>query len=701
MRAQVFVPALLLFVLMLSGCADKQALPPLMRGMDGRVGVDIPDPEGPIPPPTIPPDLAAEAKAQPAPPAPDPKNAMTYAVECGIEETPPRKEGQKSPRPDGQTGGQKDGPEENPPPAPGPGEKTPEEDARDTRKQLVETFQKTSILYRLADTPPDSLIGLEQRLAVALEEARDVLRSYGYYAGRVRGRVERAASGGGSDPRAVVRITFLPGPQYRMGVTTVVADLPPSLEKEEPRLWQKLPRTLADAGLEEGSPARAADVLAAVDRARNAFLNNGFPFAAATSTRYFADHAARTLEAEVRITPGAFVRMGDIEREGAQTVRNSYFQNMRVWRKGRPWNQERIETLRENLRGAGLFQSIDIAPGEREDEDGNRPVAVTLRGAPERTVSAAVKYHSDFGPGLQANWEHRNLTGRGDSLRLALPLWLDMQEMTANYRLPYFLRRDQDFLAGGGVLNQDTDAYRVTSGAFSAGVERRLSRWWSAFVKGSVEGGTIKEPDEPGREYLMLGLPLGLAYDNTGSLLNAVRGWRVMMAATPYTGSYDKNFTAVRTRVDAQSFIPVLGEDRLTLALRGVLGAIAGSNSGDVPPSVRFYSGGGGSVRGYEYQSIGPRNDKDKPLGGGSLAEMSVEARYKFTPEWGAVAFVDGGTVYDNVFEDATRTMRFGAGVGIRLYTAIGPVRADLATPLNPRDDDDLLQFYISIGQSF
>lgn len=697
MHAQVFVPFLLLIVLTLSGCADKQILPPFVREGEGRVEVNIPDPEGPIPPPTIPPDLAAEAKAQPAPSIPDLKNALIYVVECTLAEMPPRRDGQRDSQPDGQSAA----PEQSTPDTRGPGKETSDNDTRDAHQQLIEVFQKTSILHRLEDTPPDSLTGLEQRLAVALEEARNVLRSYGYYAGRVRGKVGRAANGEGKGPRAVVQVVFIPGPQYRIGAAAVLADLPPSLREEEPRVWKNLPRALADVGLEEGAPARAADVLTAVDKARDAFLDNGFPFAATSSTRYFVDHASQTLDAEVRITPGTFVRMGDIEREGAQTVRDSYFQNMRIWRKGRPWSQAQVEALRENLRGSGLFQSTDIEPDEREDKDGNRPVAVTLRSAPERTVSATAKYHSDFGPGFELNWEHRNLTGRGDSLRLSLPLWLDMQEFTASYRLPYFLRKDQDFLAGGGILNQDTDAYRVTSGAFSVGIERRLSRWWSAFVKGSVESGTIKEPDEPSREYLLLGLPFGLVYDNTGSLLDAVKGWRVILAATPYTGSYDTNFNAVRTRVDVQSFLPLVGEDRLTLALRGTLGAIAGADSGDVPPSVRFYSGGGGSVRGYEYQSIGPRNDKDKPLGGGSLAEMSAEARYKFTQEWGAVAFVDGGTVYDDLFDDATRAMRFGVGVGLRLYTAIGPIRADLATPLNPRDDDALLQFYISIGQSF
>lgn len=105
-------------------------------------------------------------------------------------------------------------------------------------------------------------------------------------------------------------------------------------------------------------------------------------------------------------------------------------------------------------------------------------------------------------------------------------------------------------------------------------------------------------------------------------------------------------------------------------------------------------------MRGYKYQSLGPRDSDDDPLGGKALFEVSVEPRWKISEEWGLVAFLDGGMVYDD-FKDYGRDMRWGAGVGIRYYTVIGPVRFDVATPLNPRDDDDALQFYISIGQSF
>ena len=674
MRPQVFLFFLLIIPVVYAGCADRQILPRLTSNatLGSREQIRITDPQGPIPAPNLPAELS---RASGAPPADEHRGDYRYTVVCTVQDSTARG-GQHA------AAGKKNGEPSGDP------------------SVLLSDFEKASTLHRLEDTPPETLTGLEQRLAVALGEARQVLNSRGYYSGRVRGAVEPAGpspESGKTQSKATVRIVFTPGPQYRMGKTAIIAALPENAGATR----DKLPKTLADAGLADGAPAEAAAVLAAVDKARAIYMDNGFPFAAVSSTRYTADHATHTLDAEIHIRPGAFVRMGTIRREGAPSVKDRYIDAQQTWKPGEPWNQSKVDAFRDALRQGGLFQSVDVRPAEKPDGDGLYAVDTILASAPERTLSGALKYHSDFGPGIQGNWEHRNLTGRGDSLRLSLPLWLDMQEFSATYRLPYFLRRDQDFIAKGGLLNQDTDAYRLTSGAFSAGIERRLARYLTGTAQGSVEGGAIKEPDKPSREYLMFGLPFSLAYDNTGSLLNAVKGQRLTVSLAPYQGKYEGNFSVLRGRLDAQAFVPLKGEDSLVLAMRGTVGAVEGADSGKIPPSIRFYSGGGGSVRGYEYQSLGPRNEDDKPLGGGSLAEVSAEARWKLTPEWGLVAFVDGGTAYENVFSDPGRVMRWGAGLGVRYYTVIGPVRFDLATPLNPRSDDDPLQFYISIGQSF
>ena len=126
-----------------------------------------------------------------------------------------------------------------------------------------------------------------------------------------------------------------------------------------------------------------------------------------------------------------------------------------------------------------------------------------------------------------------------------------------------------------------------------------------------------------------------------------------------------------------------------------------GESTEDLPANKRFYAGGGGSVRGYEFQTVGPLDDDDDPLGGRSLVEVSAEVRTRVTDEIGLVPFVDGGTVFDTAYPDFDETLRWAAGIGLRYFTAVGPVRVDFAFPLNGRDDDDAFQFYVSFGQAF
>ncbi|MDL2267114.1 BamA/TamA family outer membrane protein [Desulfovibrio sp. OttesenSCG-928-G15] len=718
MRAQVLLLSLLLFSVTAFGCSGKKGpdAPEKLPEIRSAKKVTVKDPKGPIPPPKLPPDLARAGKQAASVVPPAKEEGYAYTVECTVEEAPLRKSGSAS----GGTAGQKasgqnafaqsasDTPASDK--AGGNDAKADDGKAAAQTKAIVSTFQKASILYKLKDKPPATVTGLEQRLSVSLGEGRAVLNSYGYYSGKVRGSVEKAPASsksgasrddneksGGKKPVAVAKIVFTPGPQYTIGKTTVNARLPQSAKEVK----KKIPKTLADVDLPGGAPAVAADVLSAVDRAQAVFLEYGFPYAKVSATRYVADHSTHTLEAEVDIDPGPFVLMGDVERTGAPSVNDSYLENQRTWRQLRPWSQKKVNQFHDRLRQSGLFQSITIVPGDEAQMGGVRTVKTELQSAPERTVSGALKYHSEFGPGVQGAWEHRNLTGRGDNLRISAPLWTDMQEVVAHYRLPFFLDRKQNFIAKASVVHADIDAYRMTAAAASAGIERRLSRFWNMTAMGHVEGGDIKEHRKPERDYLMYGLPLTVAFDNTKSLLNPEHGGRFQLSVAPYTGSYNGDFTVVRARVDGNAYIPVIGEDKLIMALRSSVGVVEGASSHIIPPSIRFYSGGGGSVRGYEFQSLGPRDNHDKPEGGGSMAEVSAEMRYKVQPEWGFVAFVDGGTAYTDVFADPGREFHWGAGLGFRYYTAVGPVRLDVATPLNPRSDDPAYQLYISIGQSF
>jgi translocation and assembly module TamA len=154
--------------------------------------------------------------------------------------------------------------------------------------------------------------------------------------------------------------------------------------------------------------------------------------------------------------------------------------------------------------------------------------------------------------------------------------------------------------------------------------------------------------------------------------------------------------------MDASTYYAPLDSKRLIIAARGKIGGMVGDSRADIPAPKRFYSGGGGSVRGYQYQLVGPLDADNDPQGGRSVIEMGVEARIRVTEDFGLVPFLEGGNVFDSMAPDFSESFRWGAGIGARYYTAIGPIRFDIAVPLNKRKGvDDDFQFYISIGQAF
>jgi translocation and assembly module TamA len=139
------------------------------------------------------------------------------------------------------------------------------------------------------------------------------------------------------------------------------------------------------------------------------------------------------------------------------------------------------------------------------------------------------------------------------------------------------------------------------------------------------------------------------------------------------------------------------------LAARVRLGSIQGALIDDIAPSRRFYAGGGGSVRGFGYQEIGPRDSLGVPSGGRSLSEFSIEARVKTGLLGGGlslVPFFDAGSVEAGA-TPRFRGMRFGAGLGLRYQTGFGPIRVDVATPLNRRAGESPVAVYVALGQAF
>lgn len=569
--------------------------------------------------------------------------------------------------------------------------------------ELRSSMEKHSQLILLRDQPPDGMLGLMRRARADEQTAVKLLHSLGYFDGTAKADVAEAETPGG---QARVTLSLFPGPRYHMGATNLSYQPSPSPLPPFPGI-SPAPPPEGLPGLNEKQNAVAENVLAAVEEVPEALHRSGYPEAAVASTRYTLNKVEKTLNADVVINPGPAAVMGKAEIRGTKKVEPEYLARLTTWRHGEPWDDRRLQAYRRELQTLGLFRFVDVkaAPADRgvplEEEPSclKLPVLVDVREASFRTVSASARYATDTGMGLQGEWQHRNLFGAGEKLTLKAPFAQDKRGIQADFEKPAFGRRDQKLLAGTSYLREDTDAYDTTAFNAYAGVERRISPTWWASVKLFGEEGSVTRVTQD--EYRYASLIFTLRRDTRNNIMNPERGTYLQWEAAPTTGYYNGDFSGVSTKVTASGYYAPFDDDALVLAARTSVGSFLGVSMGNIPPSLRFYCGGGGSVRGYSYQAIGPKDSDGEPRGGRSFHDVSLEARFRVTENIGIVPFIDGGMVYEGETPSLLKDFQWGAGIGLRYYTPIGPVRLDVAVPLDKKSDDRGYQVYISIGQSF
>lgn len=601
----------------------------------------------------------------------------------------------------------------------------------DAEKLLPELKDNSQLVWLNADLP-DSRVALERRMLEDVETARKILRSRGYYDGTAQGHIDWDAK------PALVELELNAGRQYVIGTTAIRYRLPnaqtvtgasaseTTKHEQNPVTGQDFmrtaPGTLTAFGLPSGAPAEAGAVLDAVSKLMTALHDQGYPLAAPGKTRYIVDRATGTFEAGIEVATGPLVRMGGVtvreERGVEPAVSPQYLTRLATWNPGQFWDDRLIRSYRTALQETGLFSSIGLEPGTpsapsptpsasspKPPEDFLlTPVDVTVRDAPPRTISGGMQYSTDTGLGARGTWENRNLFGSGEHLRVTAPLSMDLQLLTATFRKPAFGAREQTLVGEVEARNETSDAYDQTAIYTAGGLERRFSgdwrNWWGS-ARVSLEAGKLDDHLQGSRAYSLFGIPLSLRRDTTDDLLNPTSGTRANLTVTPYTGTYDGALATVRTRLDASAYMTPFATSRIVLAARFGVGSLSGGSVMTIPASLRFYAGGGGSVRGYKYQSLGPHDIDDDPVGGLSFTDVGLEARFRITEHFGIVPFIDGGMVYESAMPKWGKDMAWGAGLGFRYYTAIGPIRLDVATPLQNRDKNKAIQIYFSIGQAF
>lgn len=569
-------------------------------------------------------------------------------------------------------------------------------------KALDGALHDASSLISLQEKAPVGGFALAERARQDVDRFQTVLRSYGYYAAKadltIAGHpiadpaLPDIISQLPAEPKAEITASFTPGTQFHLGNVSVKGAVPTDARDK--------------LDLASGAPAVAADVLAARDRLLNAIREDGYPMARVDLQPVTLRPSENAVDVAFDAATGPRADIGPIQINGLEAMHEDFVRRRLLLHQGEQFSPSAIDAARQDLMSLGVFSQVRMEPAGQLDAQGNLPITIAVTERKLHSVDVGVAYSTDLGINLNAGWHDRNLFGNAEQLNLTGAVDLGGTAVNglgyrfnAQFIKPDFLARDQQLEVDLTALKQNLKAYDQTGFIEQVVLNRKFSPHWS----GSV--GLLGEQEEVTQEgatnhYNLLGVPIVARYDSTNSQFDPTEGIRASIGLTPTESLGGRSATFFVMQASGSTYIDVSGGGRSVVALRGLVGKIAGADVFDLPPDQRFYAGGSATVRGYRYQSIGPQFPDGNPTGGTAISAGTIEFRQRIFDSYGVVGFIDAGQVTANS-APFTGTWRVGAGVGFRYYTSIGPIRADIAVPLNKQPGGDRFELYLGLGQAF
>jgi len=544
----------------------------------------------------------------------------------------------------------------------------------------------------------------DEALAVRL------MKSLGYYDATAIGSIVQtppAGAEGGRPARLRALVSATSGRLYKLSSIDIQAGpvVPTDL------LTRNLP-------LKVGDPIEAARIQGAEANLNLVLPQQGYPFVKVGERDILLEDQSPnpTGAYTLPVDTGPRSSFGQLTTEGDPVFGLDHLNVFPRFKAGELYDQRLRDDLRDALVATGLFSSVAVEPQRtgRTNPDGTEAVDLLVRQTkgPARTLAGQAGFSTGQGLTLEGSWTHRNLFPPEGALIVNGIAGTQQQGLGATFRRMNAGKRDRTFQLIASATRNNYDAYEALTGTVGARWSYDSTPIWQKKFTYSYGGeliGTSEvafDPDfdyffgrgaERRRTYFIAALPGQAMWDQSDSLLNPTKGYRLKINASPETSVRGGVRPYIRTMIEGTAYYPI-GQS-LVIAGRARAGSIQGIERDDLAPSRRYYGGGGGSVRGYGFQRLGPFDPNGNPIGGRSLNEFAVEARYRFG-NFGIVPFFDAGNSYESSTPRLS-DLRYGVGIGGRFYTNFGPFRVDIATPLNPRPGDGKVALYLSIGQAF
>ena len=524
----------------------------------------------------------------------------------------------------------------------------------------------------------------------------NIMTGQGFFDASVNGMVELPETEG---EKLTVVLQVEPGRRYDLGAIIFDAD---RVVPEDLIARNFVPKT--------GEPIVAERVLAAEANIAVVLPQEGYPFAETGQRDILLDPETGTGDYTLPVNIGPRSSYGEIITTGTTAFDADHIGVLSRFDKGELYDSRMVDDLRKALVATGLFSIVSVKPtasGEAAP-DGTEYATINVEqvAGPPRTLAGSAGYSTGQGFRLEGSWTHRNLFLQEGALIASGVAGTQEQGASLTFRRSNAGRRDRTVELGISALHSDFEAYEAFTGKLAGRIsydstpiwQKRLTYSYGFEILGTNEQDynfTTGERDR--RTFYVAALPGQVTFDTTDSLLDPTQGFRLSAKLSPEASLGSGTQIYGRGLLEGTAYFQV--DDGIIIAGRTRVGSIAGADRELIAPSRRYYAGGGGSVRGFGYQELGPKDIEDRPIGGRSMVEAAAEVRYRFG-DYGIVGFVDAGQVYTSS-TPGFDNLRYGVGIGGRFYTNFGPLRVDVATPINRQPGESRVSVYISIGQAF
>ena len=576
-----------------------------------------------------------------------------------------------------------------------------------TPEEVGNAIEAASELVRGKDKPVGGSAGLISRAKGDYRRILAALYNSGRYAGRISiqlngQEVSNIETGNELPERSSVRIEVSPGPRYLLGRTSIINRAPETFDRHDQV------ETPEEAGFEAGRLARADVVKRAANLSIEAWRQQGYAKAALLSKSAIANHPSNQMHVTLQLESGPKTAYGDLTVEGTEDMDPEFVAFMTGLQPGQEYDPDDIKKAYKRLDRLGVFSLRKVNEAETVSSDGLLPLQLMVKERDRRRIGLGASLSSVDGAGIEAYWLHRNLFGKAERLRLDAKFSgigasedIDKYDYSigASFTKPGIYSPDTDLNANVYAKHEYNESYEESG----FGGDINLVNYYSDDI--TLTGGAFTQVsrfnDSFGeRDFVTVGLEGDVLYDGRDSKLDPTEGFYARFNAKPF---YEWKFSnpGARFETEARAYHSFDQDSRSIIAGRIKLGSIFGEGIANSAPSFLFNAGGGSSVRGFDYKGIGVVNAMGVETAGKSLFESSIEFRQRLFGNFGAVAFVDAGTVGPDSFIDFSEELSVGAGVGVRYYTSLGPIRLDVAFPMNKTAGDSDFALYAGLGQAF